>query len=410
MAVVLIACIIPSILLLTSPGPDTPAFINFAGYKSSGPLYLLWHVSGISSVIATVGFCLFARLRTHFAPPLTRLILLSSIPSVLAEGFMTIHRLPFDISFNIAWILRFTSCIVPLLAIAIHYLRAHQKKKDLIQSLQDEISERIIIQKKLEDREIFLVKTQEQLKRNIEELTRSNLELEQFAYTASHDIKEPLRKIQAFGNILLKNCASELSTDAGNYLSRMINASERLQTMIDDLLMLSTPTEKDTCLRPVKLNDLVAGILADLEYTIEQKGARFDISVNITVSGIPAQIRQLLYNLISNSLKFSKKDTPPFIQIVSEVVSLAPKNTDTAGQAVPKKFYKIEVRDNGIGFDTQKSEKIFNKFERLHSRSEYEGTGLGLTLCKKITENHSGCIVAEGKENDGACFRIYLPV
>ncbi len=410
MVVVLIACMIPSVLLLTSPGPDTPAFIHSGGYQPSSPLYFIWHLSGISSVIAAVGFCLVARQPTRFAPSLTRPILLSTIPSVIAEGLMTIHRHPFDIFFNIAWVLRFTSCLIPLSVLAMHYLREQQKKKDLIQSLQDEIRERIIIQKRLEDREILLVKNMEGLKQNIEELSRSNLEMEQFAYTASHDIKEPLRKIQAFGNLLLNNCASELPTEAGNYLSRMINASERLQTMIDDLLLLSVPGEKDVSLTPVMVNDLIAGILADLEYTIDQKSARFDISANITVSGIPTQIRQLFYNLISNSLKFSKKDIPPFIQIRTEIVSLAPKNTDTAGLAVTKKFYKIEVRDNGIGFDTQKSEKIFNKFERLHPRSEYEGTGLGLALCKKIIENHSGCIVAEGKENDGACFRIYLPV
>jgi PAS domain S-box-containing protein len=252
-------------------------------------------------------------------------------------------------------------------------------------------------------------KAQQSLEIKVSELNRSNSELEQFAYVASHDLQEPLRKIRAFGDRLQSKYSSQLPVEGIDYINRMQNASERMQTLIDDLLTfsrISRPTEE---FKEVNLTDIIKGVLSDLEFTIEQKNARVTVAGNITFRVIPSQMRQLFQNLISNSLKFTKDGIKPEVNIsISKINGDVYLNSEI--NLGNKEYCHIELRDNGIGFNNEYAEKIFTLFQRLHTRNEYEGTGIGLAVCKKIVENHNGLIEAKGTEGAGALFNIFIPL
>ncbi|MEJ6981091.1 PAS domain-containing protein [Pedobacter sp. P351] len=253
-------------------------------------------------------------------------------------------------------------------------------------------------------------KAQQNLEIKVTELNRSNSELEQFAYVASHDLQEPLRKIRAFGDRLQHKFSKQLPADGIDYINRMQNASERMQILIEDLLTFSRLSTFNEEFKKINLYHTLNGVISDLEIPIEKKKARIEITGEQTIKAIPSQIRQLFQNLISNSLKFTKENSIPEIKIIIEQV----KGENFSLEALPlnpeKDYCKIQLSDNGIGFSNEYAGKIFTLFQRLHTRNEYEGTGIGLAVCKKIVGNHAGHIEAKGSEGKGAEFNIFLPL
>lgn len=238
-------------------------------------------------------------------------------------------------------------------------------------------------------------------------LARSNAELQEFAYVASHDLQEPLRKIQAFGDRLNTKYGDVLTEQGRDYLERMQNAAGRMQALINDLLTLSRVTTRAQPFVPIPLNRVVQEVLSDLEVRIQQTGARIEIGELPIVEADPVQMRQLLQNLIGNALKFHREDEPPVIKIYSCLLEDSQKRSKGV---TPHLHCQLWVEDNGIGFDEKYTSRIFNAFQRLHGRSEYEGTGMGLAICRKIVERHNGSITANSAPQQGATFIVMLPM
>jgi PAS domain S-box-containing protein len=239
-------------------------------------------------------------------------------------------------------------------------------------------------------------------------LERSNAELQNFASVASHDLQEPLRKIQAFGDRLKAKCGEALGEQGRDYLDRMQNAAGRMQTLIQDLLKLSRVTSRAQPFERVDLGEILSQVLNDLEVSIEQKGAKLEVGQLPTIDADPVQMRQLFQNLVANALKFQRPGEKPEVSISARLFETRER---LAGGTMPgEQVCQIHIEDNGIGFDAQFAEQIFVVFQRLHSREEYEGTGIGLAVCRKITDRHSGSIVAKSEPGQGATFIITLPV
>lgn len=241
-----------------------------------------------------------------------------------------------------------------------------------------------------------------------QDLLRSNAELAQFAYVASHDLQEPLRKIQTFISRILDMENDKLSDKGRDYFQRVQQSSERMEQLIKDLLTFSRTNTTEKVLETADLNDVLHTVEEQLQELLQQQHAVIRSEVLPVMPVIRFQMEQLFTNLITNAVKFAKPDTPAQINISSAIV---------AGAAIPhftaaplSKYYHICVSDNGIGFDQQFSERIFQVFQRLHSKFIYEGTGIGLAICKKIVENHHGFIYANSEVGKGAQFHIYLPV
>ncbi|MCY7349114.1 MAG: PAS domain-containing protein [Cytophagaceae bacterium] len=253
-----------------------------------------------------------------------------------------------------------------------------------------------------------LKKFQAQLEQRIADLDRSNQDLEQFAYVASHDLQEPLRKITAFGGRLTARFATTLGPDGILFLDRMMDATARMKVLIDNLLSFSRVTRKADKYEPTDLNEVMNTVLGDLELKIQEKTALITVDTLPEVQAAPGQMQQLFQNLLANALKFSRPDVPPVVSIRAEHVSTADKSQYHLEMG--KKYVRIIVQDNGIGFDPEYAGKIFVLFQRLHGRAEYEGTGIGLTICKKITENHQGQIFAESTPGKGARFTLLMPL
>lgn len=241
-----------------------------------------------------------------------------------------------------------------------------------------------------------------------ESLAISNKELEQFAFVTSHDLQEPLRKIQTFANMLYERHRNQLDERAVSYLDKMMSASQRMSKLINDLLNFSRLRRSDESFASTDLNEVLSNIINDFELLISQKQAKIIADKLPVISANPLQMNQLFYNLISNALKFSKPDIPPVIEIScrmadkGDVMQIAHLD-----QGI--NYYEIIVRDNGIGFAQQYAEKIFEIFQRLNARSEYEGTGIGLALVNKIVEHHKGAIFAVSVEGEGSAFHLLLP-
>lgn len=244
----------------------------------------------------------------------------------------------------------------------------------------------------------------EQLKQINHALEVSNHDLQQFASIASHDLQEPLRKIQMFSN-LLKDKKNEY--ESARYLEKIISSSKRMKVLIIDILNYSKLSASNHSFTSVNLNELIAEILEDFEILIEEKHAVINTTHLPLITGNRGQIRQVFQNIISNALKFSKDDTSPVIDITCKI--LKEKSFDSA-EDPEGSFYAFSIKDNGIGFDDQYSNNIFSLFERLHSKDIYEGTGIGLAITKKIIEKHNGLITARSHEGNGAEFIIILPV
>jgi PAS domain S-box-containing protein len=237
-------------------------------------------------------------------------------------------------------------------------------------------------------------------------LERSNRELEQFAYVASHDLQEPLHKIQAFGERLQMKFSANLGTDGRDYLDRMMNASNRMQALIDNLLSLSRVTTTTERFVPVDLARVALEVLSDLEWQLEQTHAQVDVGELPTIEADPLQMRQLLQNLMGNAMKFHRRQEAPVIKVYSRP---SPERRVMAGFGTVS-LVDIIVQDNGIGFDEKYLDRLFQPFQRLHGRSEYDGTGIGLAICYRIVGRHGGRITARSAPDQGATFIATLPM
>ena len=359
-------------------------------------------------IYLSIGFLIRPDVEQKFPTLFSRVVILSIIPFAFADAFMAVHKSQYDIFFNIACFLRFIAYLIPLTGIGLNYINIRKKESEYLMQLQVEVNERILIQKDLEEREALLASARTELENKITELKHSNSELEQFAYIASHDLQEPLRKIKAFGDRLQDRFGESLPEQGRFYIIKMRDAANRAQTLIDDLLALSK-LRPDKEFVAINLNDIIRDVKLDLEYAVEKKNAQIEAKTDIEINAIPTQIRQLFLNLLSNSLKFSKPGRAPVIKITAQRLKGSQLISRLYSFNPGREYCAIEITDNGIGFDPQDAIKIFNLFHRLHNRSDFEGTGIGLALCRKIVENHSGYIEAEGKEGEGATIKVFLP-
>ncbi|MCA8986281.1 MAG: PAS domain S-box protein [Planctomycetaceae bacterium] len=262
----------------------------------------------------------------------------------------------------------------------------------------------VSVDRLLRSHERIVTEQEELLKQTLNRLAASNAELEQFAYVASHDLQEPLRKIRSFGNLLLNGYPDQLGAEGQDYLQRMQKAAERMQTLIDDLLTLSRVLRKGQTFSLVDMNEIVQSVIEDLEDRLSVSGGVVHVSELPTIHADPTQMRQLMQNLIGNALKYRKPDVPPVVSVTVRNIAMnssLPRNREDQ--------WEFEIADNGIGFAPEYAQRIFQPFQRLHGRSEYEGTGIGLTICKRIVDRHKGQIWAESQPGQGAHFFVRLP-
>lgn len=249
--------------------------------------------------------------------------------------------------------------------------------------------------KALQQAQTQLKENQTLLEDNISELNRSNQELQQFAFVASHDLQEPIRKISFYSDYFLNKYADKIDDKGKDYLKGMLSASHRMRNLIHDLLAFSQVEKKQVEYRHINLNHVIQDTLQDLEIMIREKEANIEITALPSIDADESMIRQLFGNIINNSLKYSKNDQRPQIQVTNRL------NTH---------YLEIFIKDNGIGFDEKYLPKMFTLFQRLHTGDKYKGTGLGLAICRKIVALHNGAITASGRVNEGATFRITLPL
>lgn len=290
--------------------------------------------------------------------------------------------------------------------------KAEAKLREANQQLETRVIERTAeldvankqLSVELEERQktLFQLRRREtELKKMLVLVERSNRELESFAYITSHDLQEPLRKIQAFSDRLTRRYSENLDEEGVGFISRMSAAANRMQLMINDLLSYSRLTTQAGEFKPVDLNQIAADVLSDLEVRLEETGGQVIIDPLPTIFADSSQMRQLLMNLINNGIKFHRPDVPPAVHVKSRpVAGTTPGGSDN----------KIEmtVEDNGIGFDEKYLDRIFLPFQRLHGHDIYEGSGIGLAICRKIAERHGGSITAKSTPNEGSCFIITL--
>jgi signal transduction histidine kinase len=232
-------------------------------------------------------------------------------------------------------------------------------------------------------------------------LERSNRELQDFASVASHDLQEPLRKVQAFGDRLKTGYGEALDDRGRDYLDRMLNAAKRMQVLIQDLLQFARVTSQARPFSPVDLSRVAKEVLSDLEVRIGETNALVEVGDLPVIDADPMQIRQLLQNLIGNALKFHQEGKPPAVRVYAE---------NRKGRDEADGMLRLVVKDEGIGFDEKYLDRIFTVFQRLHGRAEYEGTGVGLAICRKIAQRHGGDITAQSAPGHGASFLVALPV
>ncbi|MDP2536211.1 sensor histidine kinase [Alteromonas stellipolaris] len=274
-------------------------------------------------------------------------------------------------------------------------IRENEKHKDILVDVNEDLEHKIS------------ERTQE-LRIYSDELARSNRELEDFAFVASHDLQEPLRKIRAFGNRLDSGYRDVMDERGQDFLARMLNAAERMSMLISDLLSFSRVSTRGKDFEQVNVGDVIDGVLGDLEIAIEEKGANVIVQDIPTIRADKSQIDQLFLNLLSNALKFQTADKAPLI----EITATPPSEADMKDILLADEYewIKIQISDNGIGFEQSFAEKIFAPFQRLHGRSEYKGTGIGLAVCRRIVERHNGQISAKSSPGEGATFTILLPI
>jgi PAS domain S-box-containing protein len=240
------------------------------------------------------------------------------------------------------------------------------------------------------------------------QLEAQNKELQQFAYAAAHDLKEPLRKVQFYYSAILEEGMGGLSNKQRAYLQRSSEAAARMQRLIEDLLAFTKLAEPEAQFEPIDLSAMVAEVSAFYQEAFDRANGTVVVSALPMVKGISFHLHQLFVNLIGNSIKYRQQGRPLKIEVTGSVV-----NNPGLGEAeayLPTRFLKITVKDNGIGFEAEHAERIFDMFERLHGREAYEGTGIGLSICRRIMDNHKGFIRAIGYPGEGAVFELFFPV
>ena len=238
-------------------------------------------------------------------------------------------------------------------------------------------------------------------------LESMNKELQSFAYISSHDLQEPLRKIQMFAEVLMENEYDNLSKTGRLKFEKIKSAANRMQSLINALLAYSRADTEKRVFELIDLKKVVGVVENDLGEELAKKQGKVEVLSSCKLEVVPFQFRQLMYNLLSNSVKYSKSDVNPVIKIMGETIDGS--DSDDKLLIAGKRYAKITITDNGIGFDKQFSEKIFEVFQRLHSKQEYTGTGIGLAIVKKIVQNHNGFISANGESGTGAVFQIIIP-
>lgn len=281
-------------------------------------------------------------------------------------------------------------------------LAQEQRLVAINKSLELEIKER----KSSEDK---VKQLNRQLLENIASLEQANKDLDRFAFMASHDLQEPLRKIRMFSDRLALKYNETIDEDGKTNIQRIHKAAERMQNLITDILTFSKISVEIPSYVECDMNLLMEEVLIDLDEEIKEKKGKVLIEKLPSISVNPSLIKPLFHNLIGNALKYSKKDISPIVQITSES-SDAQLNGIATPQNANSKYCRILIQDNGIGFDQKYAEEIFGMFKRLHHNSEFQGTGIGLALCKKIVEQHKGFISARSKINEGSTFIISLPI
>ncbi|AUD05365.1 PAS domain-containing protein [Spirosoma pollinicola] len=285
--------------------------------------------------------------------------------------------------------------------------------------LANEVTERVLSRQRLEqsERRYRLLSTEleqqvhqrtQQLQASVHDLERSNTNLQQFAYIASHDLQEPLRKIQSFGDLLKSQYGVELG-DGVDHLQRMQTAASRMSILIRDLLTYSRIATGQESSQPVWLTDVLKRTLADLDLLIEETGASVRVDSLPTVWGNSSQLNQLFQNLLSNALKFNRVGVLPQIRISCQSVAAIDLPSSVKPTRLAAAYYRIDVSDNGIGFEEQYLDRIFQVFQRLNGKSQYAGTGIGLAICEKVVANHGGAITARSQPGQGATFSVYFP-
>ena len=289
------------------------------------------------------------------------------------------------------------------------FVELYSKNQQLMLQEKKLLAANEFLQKEIEERKASEERVRhlnEQLIANNESLKQMNEELDQFAYMASHDLQEPLRKIQVFSDKILRN--NNFDADSEKYFGKIINSSKRMQSLINNLLDFSRHTVSSNDFKKIPLHELVKNALTELEVEIEKSNARINYENLPVVSAVPGLMQQLFYNLFSNAIKFRKPSVDLVIDVKAEKMDPIdlPKFVKNGHR---RNYYKITVQDNGIGFDEKYAEDIFRVFKRLHSYQEFEGTGVGLSICKKIIEKHHGFIKAESQINNGSTFIIGLP-
>jgi light-regulated signal transduction histidine kinase (bacteriophytochrome) len=254
-----------------------------------------------------------------------------------------------------------------------------------------------------------LRKSQLELEKTINALEQSNMHLEDFAHAASHDMMEPLRKIHTFIDRLKQKLSGRMDETESNLFSRIEAAADRMQLLLEDLLEFSLVSQQPQQPEPINLDEKMKKILSDLEISIEEKKAHIKMGSLPTVVGNRRQIQQLFQNLVGNALKYCKPGIAPVVEITSQTIAGGESGMPVTAGDKQKLFYLVEIKDNGIGFEQQYADRIFNIFTRLHGRTEYAGTGIGLAIAQKVVQNHNGYITAEGEPGIGATFKVLLP-
>jgi signal transduction histidine kinase len=265
--------------------------------------------------------------------------------------------------------------------------------------LQDEIKER-------EAREMQIRELNDELLQNISHLENANLELDRFAFMASHDLQEPLRKIRMFSDLVITRSEANLSEDSKQHLRKIQKSAGRMQILIQDILMFSRISTIKEPFTETDLNVVLEDVRNDLKESIQEKNAEFIVDKLPTIRCNARLISLMFQNLVSNALKYARKDIAPVIRITTEISNTKSQKIHSPSE----KHVRIFFEDNGIGFDQQYADQIFQMFKRLHHHTEYPGTGIGLTLCKRIAEVHSGSISARSKLGKGTTFIVSLPV
>ncbi len=293
-----------------------------------------------------------------------------------------------------------------------------------IMVVANEITQQVIARRLIEASETEYRRLSEELDERVKQrtleladmnrdLTRSNQNLEKFAYVASHDLQEPLRKIQAFGDLLVSHHADELGKGL-DYLQRMQSAASRMSILIDDLLTYSRISTRQQAASAIPLSQMLDQVLENLSLTVAETQANIKVGTLPSIQGDPSQVGQLFQNLLSNALKFRRKDgegnlVPPVIAVHSEELSVQDLPPEVKPTRLSDHYHRIVVADQGIGFEEKYADRIFQVFQRLHGKSEFPGTGVGLAICEKVVLNHGGTISVSSRPNEGTSFTVYLP-